>query len=119
MKPRNVCLLVTLAFLSALDLQPSTALAQGTAFTYQGQLQSNGGLASGTYNLTFSLFTTNAGGVAVAGPVTTNGVIITNGLFTVMIDFGSGVWNAKPTGWKLAWRPMVPAASPRSRRASN
>ena len=70
-----------------------TAFAQGTAFTYQGQLDNNGSPASGTYNLTFSLFNTNTTGVAVAGPVTTNGVIITNGLFTVTIDFGSGVFN--------------------------
>jgi hypothetical protein len=63
--------------------------AQGTAFTYQGQLQNNGSPAGGNYNLTFSLFNTNAGGVAIVGPVTTNGVIVTNGLFTVLIDFGS------------------------------
>ena len=48
-------------------------LAQGTAFTYQGQLQNNGSPASGTYNLTFSLFNVNSGGSAVAGPVTNNG----------------------------------------------
>ena len=70
-----------------------TAFAQGTAFTYQGQLDNNGSPASGTYNLTFTLFNTNTTGVSVAGPVTTNGVIITNGLFTVTIDFGSGVFN--------------------------
>ena len=65
------------------------ALAQGTAFTYQGQLQNNGSPASGTYNLTFSLFNTNSGGVPVAGPVTNNAVVVTNGLFTVLIDFGA------------------------------
>ena len=55
-----------------LSIQP--VLAQGTAFTYQGQLQNNGSPASGTYNLTFSLFNTNTGGVAIAGPVTNNAV---------------------------------------------
>ena len=33
--------------------------AQGTAFTYQGQLQNNGSPASGAYDFTFALFTTN------------------------------------------------------------
>src|SRR5271169_80650 len=66
--------------------------AQGTAFTYQGQLQNNGSPASGTYNLTFTLFTNNVGGTAVAGPVTNNAVVITNGLFTALIDFGPGVF---------------------------
>ena len=31
----------------------------------------------------------------VAGPVTNNGVLVANGLFTVTIDFGSGVWNGQ------------------------
>ena len=84
--------------LSTLNFQPSTASAQGTAFTYQGQLQNNGSPASGTYNLTFSLFDTNTSGVAVAGPVTNNGVIVSNGLFTVLIDFGPGVFTGE-TNW--------------------
>jgi hypothetical protein len=74
------------------------AAAQGTAFTYQGQLHNNGSPASGTYNLTFSLFNTNASGVAIAGPVTTNGVIVSNGLFTVQIDFGSDAFTGA-TNW--------------------
>jgi hypothetical protein len=39
-----------LAF-SIFDSQLATVLAQGTAFTYQGQLQNNGAPASGTCNL--------------------------------------------------------------------
>src|SRR5260221_13003605 len=78
--------------LSTLNAQLSTLLAQGTAFTYQGRLNSSGNPASGTYNLTFSLFNTNTTGVPAAGPVTNNTVNVTNGLFTVLIDFGSGVF---------------------------
>jgi hypothetical protein len=92
MKTKLFFIALTLLALLTLNSQLSTAHAQGTAFTYQGQLQNNGSLASGTYNLTFSLFNTNTSGVPVAGPVTTNGIIVTNGLFTVMIDFGSGVF---------------------------
>lgn len=91
---------VALALLAllTLNLQLRTARAQGTTFTYQGQLQNNGILADGTYNLEFSLFNIPSGGSAIAGPVTTNGVAITNGLFTVHIDFGSSVWNGE-TNW--------------------
>jgi len=74
------------------------AAAQGTAFTYQGQLQNNGSPASGIYNLTFSLFNTNATGSAIAGPVTNNGVLATNGLFTTIVDFGGGVFGGT-TNW--------------------
>src|SRR5208283_3180791 len=91
-------LLIALVLLSALNSQLSTALAQGTAFTYQGQLQNNGSPASGTYNLQFTLYTNNVGGTAVAGPVTNNGVLVTNGLFTTMVDFGASVWNGE-TNW--------------------
>jgi len=89
-----------LALLLTINSRISTALAQGTAFTYQGQLQNNGALANGTYNLEFSLFNVATGGSAVAGPVTTNGVIVTNGLFTVTIDFGGAAWNGD-TNWLL------------------
>ena len=96
-----VCTLAVLAF-SAINSELSSVYAQGTAFTYQGQLQNKGNPASGTYNLQFSLYTVNTGGTAVAGPVTTNGVVISNGLFTVTIDFGASVWNGETNWLQLA-----------------
>jgi hypothetical protein len=100
MKIRVKNLLVALALLaiSTLNSQFSTVFAQGTAFTYQGRLNSSTNPASGTYNLTFSLFNTNASGVAIAGQVTNNAVSVTNGLFTVLIDFGPGVFTGQ-TNW--------------------
>jgi hypothetical protein len=83
-----------------LNLQLANVFAQGTAFTYQGQLQNNGSLASGTYNLQFTLYTNATGGTSVAGPVTNSAVFITNGLFTVTMDFGSGPWNGQ-ANWLL------------------
>jgi hypothetical protein len=87
-----------LALLSTINRQLSTAWAQGTAFTYQGQLQNNGALANGNFDLKFTLFKTNINGTAVAGPVTNSDVGISNGLFTVTIDFGGAVWNGE-TNW--------------------
>ncbi len=87
---QTIKLIAICHLLSALCL---SAFAQGTAFTYQGRLQNNGSPASGTYNLTFSLFNVSSGGSAAAGPVTTNGVFVTNGLFTVTLDFGAGIFN--------------------------
>jgi hypothetical protein len=58
---RTLQIIVAASLLLSLNHPSSTAFAQGTAFTYQGQLQNNGSLASGTYNLTFSLFNTNTG----------------------------------------------------------
>ncbi len=100
MKTKLSCYLFTLALLTFLfiGVNLSTVHAQGTAFTYQGQLQNNGGPASGTYNIAFSLYATNTSGSPIAGPVTNVDVVITNGLFTVTIDFGSGVFMGA-TNW--------------------
>lgn len=96
--PNIVGALAWLALLSTLTPQLSTLHAQGSAFTYQGRLNNGSSAAGGTYNFTFSLFTNSTGGTAVAGPVTTNNLVITNGLFTVTMDFGPGVWNGA-TNW--------------------
>jgi formylglycine-generating enzyme required for sulfatase activity len=82
----------------------SIAHAQGTAFTYQGQLQNNGGLASGSYDLTFTLYTTNVTGAPVAGPVTNAVTGVTNGLFTTLVDFGPGVFTGTSNWLEIAVR---------------
>lgn len=85
----RVLIALELGSLLGLSLSVSSCFAQGTAFTYQGQLRDSGAPANGLYNLSFSLFATNAGGLPIAGPVTKSGVGVTNGLFIASIDFGS------------------------------
>jgi len=67
-------------------------MGQGTAFTYQGQLNGSGGPATGRYDFAFTLYTTNVTGTPVAGPVTYAATGVTNGLFTTLVDFGPGVF---------------------------
>jgi hypothetical protein len=74
--------------LSTFNLQPATSLAQGTAFTYQGRLNEGVSAANGRYDFTFTLFATNTDGNAIAGPVTNSAVVVSNGLFTALVDFG-------------------------------
>lgn len=50
MKTRTQNVLAALALHLTLNLQPTTAFAQGTVFTYQGQLQNNGSPVIGIYN---------------------------------------------------------------------
>jgi len=85
--------ILALAFLAATNSRHGTASAQGTAFTYQGQLQSGGGPANGTYDFRFSLYTVSSGGSSAYGFITNASVLVTNGLFTVINDFGTGVFN--------------------------
>lgn len=69
---------------------PSESLhAQGTAFTYQGQLNDGGAPANGSYDLTFALFNTNVTGTALAGTLTNSATAVSNGLFTVTLDFSN------------------------------
>jgi len=86
----------------ALFAGANRAAAQGTAFTYQGQLDSGGAPANGSYDLTFTLFNTNSSGVAVAGPVTNSASTVSNGLFTATIDFGAGVFTGTNYWLELA-----------------
>ncbi|MGD1084350.1 MAG: hypothetical protein ABSA47_06290, partial [Verrucomicrobiota bacterium] len=65
--------------------------AQSTAFIYQGQLAEGGGPANGNYDFQFTLLDTN--GNPVAGPLTNNPVGVTNGQYTVTLDFGAGPFN--------------------------
>ncbi len=91
MKPM-LCRILAMPVLMALlflNLQPSTVHAQGTAYTYQGRLNSGGTSANGSYDIAFTLFATNTSGVAIAGPVTNSGVNVTSGLFTTTVDFGN------------------------------
>jgi hypothetical protein len=78
-----------LLLLSTLNPQLSSCHAQGTAFTYQGRLNNGSVPANGSYDVTFTLFATNTGSSAVAGPVTNAAVTVSNGLFTTTVDLGN------------------------------
>ncbi len=77
---------------------PKAVAALGTAFTYQGQLKSSGSLVNGSCYLQFRLYSDAGGTALVAGPVngSPNPVTVTNGLFTVQIDFGSAAFQGDP-----------------------
>lgn len=70
-----------------------------TAFTYQGQVKQNGVPVGPTADLTFTLWDAAGGGNPVGAPVTLNGVPLTNGLFTVPLDFGSAPFSQGERRW--------------------
>ncbi len=97
-------LLVATVVSSLLFPLSRTALAQGTAFTYQGSLGANGNAANGTYDFQFSLYATSNSATVLAGPLTLTGVGVTNGLFTTTVDFGAGVFAANSDWLAIAVR---------------
>ena len=81
-----------------------SAFAQGTAFVYEGRLNDGGSAANGLYDLEFRLFASGSGGAAVAGPLSSAPVNASNGLFTVTLDFGSGVFTGAPRWLEIGVR---------------
>ncbi len=81
-----------LALLLILNSQFSTVFAQGTTFTYQGQLNVNGAAANGLYDFRFKLAIDPLADNYVGGDSLTNGVLVTNGLFMTTINFGAGIF---------------------------
>lgn len=65
----------------------ASATSISTGFTYQGQLRNASALVTGTCDLRFTLFDTATGGAAL-GVVDRTGAAVSNGLFTVELDFG-------------------------------
>jgi hypothetical protein len=61
----------------------------GTAFTYQGQLNNGGGPYNGLASFQFRLFNAVAAGSQVGTTVTVCDVPVTNGLFSLTLDFGA------------------------------
>jgi hypothetical protein len=89
----KVFALLTMAFLATLNLQLSTLFAQGTAFRYQGRLLAGVNPANGQYDLRFDLRDAVAGGSSISTANVIAPVSISNGLFTVTLDFGPGVFD--------------------------
>ena len=76
------------------------AVAQGdvgTAITYQGRLTKANGAVNGRCDFIFKLWTAESGGEQAGITVTKSNVQVSNGNFTVEIDFGEGVWNGPAT----------------------
>ena len=81
--------LIKYIFLSlfCVSLCATNAPAQTTAFTYQGKLTDNSTPANGSYNMSFALCPQPSGGTCQT-PQNIPNVAISNGVFTVQLDFG-------------------------------
>lgn len=78
----------TLSILAAAIVFSAGISAQTTAFSYQGNLNLDGTPANGNYDFVFVLFDAVSGGsqISVAAP---SNVPVSNGLFSVSLDFGA------------------------------
>lgn len=85
-----------LSFLITIFLIAVTVEAQSNEFTYQGRLNDSGVAATGSYDIEFRLFNALDDGTQQGPTLTFDGaggnpppVQVTNGVFTVRLDFGA------------------------------
>ena len=69
------------------DMAASTPLS--TSFTYQGRLTDGGAAANGDYDFEFKLYEDPSGTGQVGSTVAVGEKTVSNGLFTVQLDFGA------------------------------
>lgn len=97
--------LIVLCVVFGWFLSLSHSLAQGSLFTYQGNLTlSNGGSANGIYDMQFKLRPASTGTNQVGSTLVDSTVGVTNGLFTVSLDFGATVLNGNPLWLEIGVR---------------
>jgi|ERR1043166_832872 hypothetical protein len=90
--------------------------AQTTEFTYQGNLKDGGVAANGNYDFEFALFDAVSGGNQIGSTLTRNSVIVTNGIFSVALDFGSqfpGANRFLEIRVRLSGQPGITTLAPR------
>jgi hypothetical protein len=89
---QRIFILLALLAIVTLNAQLSNIFAQGTAFTYQGRLNTGGTPANGLYDFRFKLALDPLGDNYAGNPFLTNSIFVTNGLFITSVDFGAAVF---------------------------
>jgi hypothetical protein len=85
------------SLLVACVLQGPPAMAQSaTQFTYQGRLDSGAGVASGRHDMRFTLWTAATDGTQAGSAICVDSVSVTDGLFSVPLDFGAAALLSQP-----------------------
>lgn len=103
--PAVLCLLLLRCAL------PLPLYAQGAAFTYQGRLLSGGQPANGSYDFQFTLADAPGGGSCIGAALTNAPVPVSNGLFVVVLDFGSGAFDGSPRWLEIGVRTQGSAGA--------
>jgi hypothetical protein len=94
---------IVFSFLFSITLYSAIpATPVGTAFTYQGRLDVSGNPATGNYDIRFELFDVATEGNSVGEQIWKYNIPIEDGLFSVDVDFGTGIFNGD-TRWLEFW----------------
>jgi hypothetical protein len=93
-------LIIEGTILCSLLLCHHAALAQGTAFTYQGRIHEGGTPYTGMAEFQATLWNAVSNGTSVAASSPASSVVpVTNGLFVLPLDFGTSPFSAGANRW--------------------
>lgn len=90
--------LLVVATLIAINFHVLTTHAQGTVFTYQGRLLDGGSPANGFYDMQFVLYHSSNAVSQAGGPIYFYSLPVSNGLFTVPLNFGTAPFSGASGG---------------------
>jgi hypothetical protein len=93
-----LCLMVSFA-------QVGKAAPMGTAYTYQGRLMDTNDVADGLYDFEFRIFDDPCKGTQLGPVLDVNDLDVIDGYFTVVLDFGSGIFTGNPRWLQIGVRP--------------
>lgn len=96
----------TLILLTILQMMTVAVCAQTAEFTYQGSLKDGSFTANGTYDFEFRLFDQVSAGAQQGGTIQRPAVTVANGIFTVPLDFGTGIFPGADRFLEIAVRPV-------------
>lgn len=106
MKTVNMLRMLVLALvLAAWPGGLGAAEPMGCAFTYQGRLLEMGSPAEGEYDFRFKLYDAPMDGNQVDGTVDVNEQWVSDGYFTVLLDFGCDAFNGERRWLEACVRP--------------
>jgi hypothetical protein len=89
--PILIAILSILFLTSGGSAEPEATL--GTAFTYQGRMESNGEPYTGSCDFQFRLWDAASGGSAIGSTISLNDLGVMDGLFTASLNFGASAFN--------------------------
>src|SRR5213592_1762032 len=105
--PLLAATLLTVGGLCQALVGTGAAAPVGSAFSYQGRLLESGAPAQGRYDLQFTLFASETGGSAWSATLTNAEVLVSNGVFTTTLDFGTNVFSGIACWLEIGVRPTA------------
>jgi hypothetical protein len=99
-----------LGIILTLLLSAGAICAQSSSFTYQGRLADGSAPANGTYDLQFALFDSPGGNLQIGLTQTIPNVTVSEGVFTVTLDFGANAFPGASRFLEISARPIGAAS---------